>query len=432
VSAPVERVVCPARRFEGTVRVPGDKSISHRALFLGALATGRTTIRGLAPGGDCRSTRACLSALGVAIGDSRGPHGTVWHVEGRGLGGLVPPSAPLDAGNSGTTARFLMGVLAGQRFTATLTGDASLSRRPMERVADPLRLMGARIDTTGGCLPVRVAGGPLRAIAYEMPIPSAQVKSALLLAGLHADGVTVVTEPQQTRDHTERALATFGAGISVEALRVSVAGRQPLAAADITVPGDPSSAAFWAAAAAGIPGGSVVIDGVSVNPSRTSFLRILERMGARVGVRLDELPGAEPQGVVTVRHESLQAVEIQPFEVPGLIDELPALAALATHGGGLSVTGAAELRVKESDRIAALVAGLRALGADVEEFSDGFRVSGARRLAGGVADAAGDHRLVMAFAVAALGARGDSLIRGAESVTISYPGFFETLERLCA
>ena len=414
------------------MRVPGDKSISHRALFLGALATGRTTIRGLAPGGDCRSTRACLSALGVAIGDSRGPHGTVWHVEGRGLGGLVPPSAPLDAGNSGTTARFLMGVLAGQRFTATLTGDASLSRRPMERVADPLRLMGARIDTTGGCLPVRVAGGPLRAIAYEMPISSAQVKSALLLAGLHADGVTVVTEPQQTRDHTERALATFGAGISVEALRVSVAGRQPLAAADITVPGDPSSAAFWAAAAAGIPGGSVVIDGVSVNPSRTSFLRILERMGARVGVRLDELPGAEPQGVVTVRHESLQAVEIQPFEVPGLIDELPALAALATHGGGLSVTGAAELRVKESDRIAALVAGLRALGADVEEFSDGFRVSGARRLAGGVADAAGDHRLVMAFAVAALGARGDSLIRGAESVTISYPGFFETLERLCA
>jgi len=244
--------------------------------------------------------------------------------------------------------------------------------------------------------------------------------------------VTVVTEPQQTRDHTERALATFGAGISVEALRVSVAGRQPLAAADITVPGDPSSAAFWAAAAAGIPGGSVVIDGVSVNPSRTSFLRILERMGARVGVRLDERPGAEPQGVLTVRHESLQAVEIQPFEVPGLIDELPALAALATHGGGLSVTGAAELRVKESDRIAALVAGLRALGADVEEFSDGFRVSGARRLAGGVADAAGDHRLVMAFAVAALGARGDSLIRGAESVTISYPGFFETLERLCA
>jgi 3-phosphoshikimate 1-carboxyvinyltransferase len=430
VSVPGERVVCPVRHFGGTVRVPGDKSISHRALILGALATGRTTIRGLAPGGDCRSTRACLSALGVRIGESRGPDGTVWHVEGRGLGGLVQPPAPLDAGNSGTTARFLMGVLAGQRFTASLVGDASLSRRPMTRVAEPLGLMGARIGTTGGCLPATVAGGPLRGIAYEMPICSAQVKSAVLLAGLHAEGVTTLIEPQQTRDHTERALAAFGASISVEPLRVVVAGGRPLAAADVKVPGDPSSAAFWAAAAAGIPGGSVVLDGVCLNPSRTSFLGVLERMGARVDVRMDDSFGAEPHGSVSVRHESLHAVEIRPVEVPGLIDELPALAALATHGGGLSVTGAGELRVKESDRIAALVAGLRALGADVEEFIDGFRVSGARRLSGGVADAAGDHRLAMAFAIAALGARGDSLIRGAESVTISYPGFFETLERL--
>ena len=414
------------------MRVPGDKSISHRALILGALATGRTRIRGLAPGGDCRSTRACLAALGVAVSESRGPDTTVWYVEGRGLGGLVRPSTPLDAGNSGTTARFLLGVLAGQRFSATLTGDGSLSRRPMRRVADPLGLMGARIGTTGGCLPATIEGAPLRGIAYEMPIASAQVKSAVLLAGLHADGVTAVTEPQQTRDHTERALAAFGAGISVEPRRVSVVGGQPLTAADVIVPGDPSSAAFWAAAAAGIPGASAVLDGVGLNPTRTSFLGVLERMGARVDVRLDDVSGAEPSGTVTVRHASLRPVEIQPSEVAGLIDELPALAALATHGGGLSVTGAGELRVKESDRIAALVAGLRALGADLEEFSDGFRVSGDRRLAGGVADAAGDHRLAMAFAVAALGARGDSLIRGAESVTISYPGFFETLERLCA
>ena len=431
MSVPGERVVCPARHFGGTVRVPGDKSISHRALILGALATGRTTIRGLAPGGDCRSTRACLSALGVRISESRGPEGAVWHVEGRGLGGLVPPSAPLDAGNSGTTARFLMGVLAGHRFTAALIGDASLSRRPMTRVAEPLGLMGARIGTTGGCLPATIAGGPLRGIAYEMPICSAQVKSAVLLAGLHAEGVTTVTEPQQTRDHTERALAAFGASISVEPLRVVVAGGRPLTAADVTVPGDPSSAAFWAAAAAGIPGASVVLDGVCLNPSRTSFLGILARMGARVDVQRDDSAGAEPRGSVSVRHESLHPVEIQPFEVPGLIDELPALAALATYGSGLSVTGAAELRVKESDRITALVAGLRALGADAEEFVDGFRVSGTRRLTGGVADAAGDHRLAMAFAVAALGARGESLIRGAESVAISYPGFFETLERLC-
>ncbi|MBP1603517.1 MAG: aroA, partial [Acidobacteria bacterium] len=317
------------------------------------------------------------------------------------------------------------------RFTAALIGDASLSRRPMTRVAEPLGLMGARIGTTGGCLPATIAGGPLRGIAYEMPICSAQVKSAVLLAGLHAEGVTTVTEPQQTRDHTERALAAFGASISVEPLRVVVAGGRPLTAADVTVPGDPSSAAFWAAAAAGIPGASVVLDGVCLNPSRTSFLGILDRMGARVDVQRDDSAGAEPHGSVSVRHESLHSVEIQAFEVPGLIDELPALAALATHGGGISVTGAAELRVKESDRITALVAGLRALGADAEEFVDGFRVSGTRRLTGGVADAAGDHRLAMAFAVAALGARGDSLIRGAESVAISYPGFFETLERLC-
>jgi 3-phosphoshikimate 1-carboxyvinyltransferase len=432
VNPPLERVVSPARRFGGAVRVPGDKSISHRALILGALATGRTTIRGLAPGGDCRSTRACLAALGVAVSETVAPDGTVWHVEGLGLGGLAPPAAPLDAGNSGTTARFLMGVLAGHRFTATLTGDASLSRRPMRRVADPLGLMGARIDTTGGCLPATVTGRPLRGIAYETPIPSAQVKSALLLAGLHAEGVTVVTESRQTRDHTERALAAFGAEISVEPLRVSVAGGRPLIAADITVPGDPSSAAFWAAAAAGIPGASVVLDGVGANPSRTAFLGVLERMGARVEMRLDDESGAEPLGSLTVRHASLRPVEIEPFEVPGLIDELPALAALATHGGGISVTGAGELRVKESDRIAALVAGLRGLGADVEEFSDGFRVSGDRRLTGGVADAAGDHRLAMAFAVAALGARGDSHIRGAEAVAVSYPAFFETLERLCA
>jgi 3-phosphoshikimate 1-carboxyvinyltransferase len=431
VQRPVERGVTPARRFGGTVRVPGDKSISHRALILGALARGRTTIRGLAPGGDCRSTRRCLAALGVGLEESPGPDGPVWQIEGRGLGGLLPPAGTLDAGNSGTTARLLMGVLAGHPFSTTLAGDESLSRRPMRRVAEPLHRMGARIDTAAGCLPATVTGGPLRGITYEMPVASAQVKSAVLLAGLHADGVTVVTEPQQTRDHTERALAAFGADIAVGPLRVAVTGGTALTAADISVPGDPSSAAFWAAAAAGIPGAAVVVERVGVNPSRTAFLGVLERMGARVDTRSDGEDG-EPRGTVTVAHASLVRVEIQPDEVPGLIDELPALAALATHGGGLSVTGAAELRVKESDRIAALVAGLRALGADVDEYPDGFSVSGERRLLGGTADAAGDHRLAMAFAIAALGAEHDSLICGAESVAISYPGFFETLERLCA
>jgi 3-phosphoshikimate 1-carboxyvinyltransferase len=302
----------------------------------------------------------------------------------------------------------------------------------MRRVAEPLILMGARVDTTGGCLPATVSGARLHAVAYEMPLPSAQVKSAVLLAGLHADGVTTVIEPQQTRDHTERALAAFGAEVSVEGLRVSVRGGGRLAPADVTVPGDPSSAAFWAAAAAGIPGASVAIEGVGLNPTRTAFLGVLERMGARVCVQMEGRPGSEPLGTVTVRQDSLRHVDILPREVPGLIDELPALAALATHGGGLSVTGAGELRVKESDRIADLVTGLRALGADAEEFADGFRVSGGRRLTGGIADAVGDHRLAMAFAVAALGADGDSHILGAASVVVSYPGFFDTLERLCA
>ncbi len=426
-----ERLVRPARRFGGQLRVPGDKSVSHRALILGALATGRTAIRGLAPGGDCRSTRACLAALGVRLDEAQEPDGPVWHVEGRGLGGLSAPAAPLDAGNSGTTARFLMGVLAGHRFKATLTGDASLSRRPMRRVAEPLARMGARIESTDGHLPATVAGGALRGITFEPPVPSAQVKSAVLLAGLHADGVTTVVEPSQTRDHTERALALFGAEVSVDGRRISVSGGGALRAVEITVPGDPSSAAFWAAAAAAVPGGEVAIEGVALNPTRTAFLGVLERMGASVRVEPDRRRSAEPAGTIVVRHGSRRPVEIQPAEVPELIDELPALAAAATHGGGLSVTGAAELRVKESDRISALVAGLRALGAEVEEFPDGFRVGGGRALTGGVADAVGDHRLAMAFAIAALGASGDTRILGSEAVEVSYPGFFDALEELC-
>ena len=431
MTLPRERLVRPARRFGGRLRVPGDKSISHRALILGALAAGRTVIRGLAPGGDCRSTRACLAALGVRLEATQEPGGAVWHIEGRGLGGLVAPAAPLDAGNSGTTARFLMGVLAGHRFTATLTGDASLSRRPMRRAADPLARMGARIETTDGHLPATVAGGALRGITFEMPVASAQVKSAVLLAGLHADGVTTVVEPGATRDHTERALALFGAGVSIDGPRVSVSGGGGLRGVEMRVPGDPSSAAFWAAAAAAVPGAEIAIEGVGLNPTRTAFLGVLERMGARVEVAADRTAAAEPVGTVVVRHAALGPVEIEPSEVPGLIDELPALAAAATHGGRLSVTGAAELRVKESDRISALAAGLRALGAEVEEFPDGFRIDGRRRLTGGAADAAGDHRLAMAFAIAALGAAGDSSILGSEAVDVSYPGFFETLEELC-
>jgi 3-phosphoshikimate 1-carboxyvinyltransferase len=426
-----DRVIRPARRIRGRVQVPGDKSVSHRALILGALATGRTRVRGLAPGDDCRATRHCLSALGVSIGRFGAVHELDVEIDGLGLGGFRAPGCVLDARNSGTTARLLMGVLAGHAFRSTLSGDVSLRRRPMRRVADPLILMGARIATTDGRLPAIVEGGHLHAISYTTPVPSAQVKTAVLLAGLHASGTTTVIERAPTRDHTERALAAFGVPVTVDQAGIHVIGGTVLQAVDMAVPGDPSAAAFWAAAAAALPGSAVEIPDVGLNPTRTAFLGVLQRVGAQVVVDVTDPPSTEPVGTLTVRHAGVGPVVIAPDEVPGLVDELPVLAALATHGGALAVTGAQELRHKESDRIAALAAGLRQLGADVEEFSDGFAVNGARQLSGGVADAAGDHRLAMAFAIAALGARDCSIIRGADVVSVSYPGFFEVLEGLC-
>jgi 3-phosphoshikimate 1-carboxyvinyltransferase len=431
MSGRADRVIRPARRIRGRVQVPGDKSISHRALILGAIAKGRTRVRGLAPGDDCRTTRQCLGALGVSIGTSGTDHQFDVEIDGLGLGGLRMPGGVLDAGNSGTTARLLMGVLAGHPFRVTLTGDSSLLRRPMRRVADPLVMMGAHITTTDGCLPAIVEGGRLQAISYTTPVASAQVKTAVLLAGLHASGITTVIEPAPTRDHTERALAEFGVPVAIDGAGIHVTGGAPLRAADMTVPGDPSAAAFWAAAAAALPGSEVEIPHVGLNPTRTAFLGVLERMGAQIVADVTDPRSSEPLGTLTVRHAGVGPVVIVPDEVPGLVDELPVLAALATHGGALAVTGAHELRLKESDRIAALVAGLRQLGADVEESLDGFAVNGTRRLSGGVADSAGDHRLAMAFAIAALGARGWSTIRGADVVSVSYPGFFEVLEGLC-
>jgi len=427
----LDRVIRPARRIRGRVQVPGDKSVSHRALILGALAAGRTRVRGLAPGDDCQATRSCLRALGVSIGTSGGGHELDVEIDGLGPGGLRAPGCVLDARNSGTTARLLMGVLAGHAFRVTLTGDPSLRGRPMRRVTDPLTVMGARIETTEGRLPVTIEGGGLRGIAYTTPVPSAQVKSAILLAGLLAAGTTTVVESTPTRDHTERALAAFGVPVTVDEGGIHLPGGSVLHAADVAVPGDLSSAAFWAAAAAALPGSEVEIPEVGLNPTRTAFLGILARIGARVAADVSDPRAVEPVGTLTVRHAAVGPVVIAPDEVPGLVDELPALAALATHGGALTVTGAQELRVKESDRITALVSGLRQLGANVEEFPDGFAVDGSRQLSGGLADAAGDHRLAMAFAIAALGARDRSVIRGAEMVSVSYPGFFDVLEGLC-
>jgi len=423
--------ITPARRLRGRLSVPGDKSIAHRYAIFAALAHGSSMLHNFAPGADCRSTLNCLRRLGVAI--EEGPAGTVT-LMGRGLGQLRSPEGPLDAGNSGTTMRLLAGVLAGHPFSSTLTGDASLSRRPMRRVMEPLERMGARLEAQEGHAPLSIHGARLRGIAHRSETPSAQVKSAVLLAGLHADGETSVTEPAATRDHTERALAAFGGQATVAGLTVTVAGGQHLRGQTLTVPGDFSSAAFWMVAAASLPGARVEIDNVGLNPTRSSLLDVLRRFGARVDVELTAGEAGEPRGTVVVEGVRRGALEIAPAEVPGLIDELPAIAALAAHGGEVVVRGAAELRVKESDRIAALVAGFRALGIDADEHRDGFSIRGpsAGRPKGGVADARGDHRMAMAFAIAALSADGPSTIDGADVVDISYPGFFETLERLVA
>lgn len=428
----LEAHVSPARRLAGRLRVPGDKSISHRYAMLAALAEGRSRLRNYSPGADCASTLECLRELGVEIGREREPGGPGWTVTvaGRGLGRLAAPGRTLDAGNSGTTMRLLSGILAAHAFTSVVTGDASLRRRPMHRVIDPLTRMGARIESAGGCAPLTIAGGGLTPIEYTTPVPSAQIKSAVLLAGLHPDGETTVHEPAPTRNHTELAVAAFGGVIDCAGTTIRVQGGRRLHAVDLAIPGDVSSATFWAVAAAALPGSDVTIEDLGLNRSRTALFDVLGRAGASVEQTIDTSAAGEPRGLVRVRHGALRPLTLTAAEVPALIDELPALAALATAGGELHVTGAAELRVKESDRIAALAAGLRALGADIEEFPDGFHVRGRRRLSGGRADAAHDHRLAMAFAVAGLAASGPTTILGAESVDVSYPGFFETLATL--
>ena len=412
--------------------MPGDKSISHRYAILAALAEGPSTIAQYAPGADCQSTLLCLRGLGVdVIEDTAG----AFTVVGRGFGRLCSPDSPLDAGNSGTTLRLLAGVLAGRAFSSTLCGDASLSRRPMQRVIAPLEAMGAHIDAAEGRPPLTIHGARLHAISHRPETPSAQVKSAVLLAGLHAEGTTRIVEPAATRDHTERALTTFGGAARVEGLTISVAGGQRLHGQRLTVPGDLSSAAFWLVAAAALPGSRVVIVDVGLNPTRTALLDVLRRFGARVEATMTSADAGEPRGIVSVQHDRTGALDIGPDEVPGLIDELPAIAALAAHGGEVTVRGAAELRVKESDRIATLVAGFRALGIDADERPDGFAVRGRSndaRPRGGVADAHGDHRMAMAFAIAALAADRPCRIDGADAVAISYPDFFETLDRLRA
>jgi 3-phosphoshikimate 1-carboxyvinyltransferase len=427
-------MVQPAPRVRGHVRPPGDKAISHRYALLAALADGTSTIRGYSTGGDCASTVRCLRGLGVAIEEiGRDASGLTLAVTGRGVGGFSAPSDVLDAGNSGSTMRMLAGILAAHPFRTTVTGDDSLRRRPMRRVIVPLERMGARIDSDTGFPPLSITGAAeLEPIEYAPDVPSAQVKTAVLLAGLHAKGVTNVTEPLPTRDHTERALEAFGVRVERYERSVSVRGGQRLTARTLEVPGDISSAAFWMVAAASLSGSEIVIASVGVNPTRTGVIDVLRRMGASITVDGGGETVGEPTGTIRVRHGSLGATEIAPADVPGVIDELPVLGALATHGGALRVTGAQELRVKESDRISALADGLRKMGADIEEMPDGFHVRATRRLTGGEVDARNDHRLAMAFAIAALGASGPTIIHDAGAAAVSYPEFFAVLESLRA
>jgi 3-phosphoshikimate 1-carboxyvinyltransferase len=418
-------------RLEGTLAVPGDKSVSHRALIFAAMASGRCVVRGAASGADVASTAASLARLGLDV--PAGPVPRLLSVEG--LGWQVAREADLDAGNSGTTMRLLTGALAGRPGHFVLSGDASLSSRPMERVASPLRRMGASVSLAkGGRPPIQVEGRPLHGIAYDIPIASAQVKGAVLLAGLQAEGPTSVAEPGVSRDHTERMLAWLGLPVSIAqgTVRLAAGKHLPLPAFELDVPGDFSSAAFWVVAATLVPGSRVCIEGVGVNPSRTGLLEVLASMGAEVEV----VPqAAEPEliGSLRARSAGLRGVRVSGGVVARTIDELPLVAVAATQGEGVTtIRDAAELRVKESDRLAVLAAGLRELGADVEEAPDGLSVRGPTPLHGGRVESAGDHRMAMAFAVAAMIASGPVTIGGWEGTAISYPGFLDDLVSLAS
>ena len=432
MGSPQTVVVHPTAHVRGPVRPPGDKSISHRYAMFAALADGTSALEGYSTGADCASTLNCLRALGISVTlTGQDEAGLRLRIAGRGPRGFLAPADTLDAGNSGTTMRMLAGILSAQPFTSRIAGDESLSRRPMRRVIEPLERMGARIASNEFCPPLSVQGtNDLTAIDFQTEVPSAQVKSAVLLAGLHASGETRVTETVLTRDHTERGLKAFGVDVSRSGLTVAIRGGQRPHAANLQVPGDISSAAFWMVAAASLPGSEVIVEHVGLNPTRTAIIDVLRRMGAAIDVEHGPGTEAEPIGRIVVRYGRQQAIVIGPDEVPGLIDELPVLAALATHGGDLHVTGAKELRVKESDRISDLAKGFRRMGAAIEEFPDGFHVRGDRRLSGGEVNACNDHRLAMAFAIAALGASGSTTIHDAGAAAVSYPEFFSVLESL--
>jgi 3-phosphoshikimate 1-carboxyvinyltransferase len=422
-----ERIIRPAKNVYGSLRLPGDKSISHRYGMLGAFAEGTSRFTNFSTGADCASTLACMEALGAMV--RRLEDGSV---EVTGVGGRVTPcDAPLDCGNSGSTMRMISGLLAPQKGRFTLVGDESLSKRPMERIRKPLAEMGARLTLTDGHAPLTIEGGALKAIDYTTPVPSAQVKTCILLAGLQTAGVTTVREAVRTRDHSELALRAFGAKVERTLDSISINGPQRLHAIDAAVPGDISSAAFFLCAAALFPESSLVLGELGLNPTRAALLDVLTALRGRVSVLNLEEKSAELVGTVQVTGpaEGLGTAEISGALAAQLIDELPVLAAIGPYtSGGIRIRDAKELRVKESDRIALVAKNLRAMGAEVMEFEDGLDVPGGQKLHGATIDSGSDHRIAMAFSVAALRAEGETVIQGAESAAISFPEFFNLLD----
>ncbi|MEX2246245.1 MAG: 3-phosphoshikimate 1-carboxyvinyltransferase [Dehalococcoidia bacterium] len=430
------RTIHPARRLRGTIAVPGDKSISHRAAILNALAEGEAVVRNFLPGDDCRSTLDVLRALGVACTLDESGDTPVLRLTGAGLRGLREPAGVLDCGNSGTTMRLMSGVLAGQPFLSVLTGDDSLRSRPMDRIATPLRQMGAQVDgrDAGRLAPLAIRGGGLRGIRYKMPMASAQVKSAILLAGLFAEGETVVEEPAPSRDHTERMLSAMGARVTRDGPAVRLAPGAPLHALSLRVPNDISAAAFWMVAAAVHPDAELRLTGVGVNPTRGGIIDVLRAMGADLSVEEEREVGGEPVADIVVRSSRLEGTVIEGSMIPRLLDEIPVLAvAAASAHGATIIRDAQELVVKETDRIGSVASQLALMGAAVTPRPDGMVIEGGAPLHGAHVQSFGDHRLAMALAVAGLVAQsGETSIDDAEAVAVSYPLFWEHLERLTA
>jgi len=426
----VELVLEKVNKLKGNISVPGDKSISHRSLILGSISQGETRIYNFLNSLDCLKTLECMQALGAEI--ELGKDNSV-KIKGKGLYGLQEPKDMLDVGNSGTTIRLLAGLLSGQDFYSVLNGDDSIRKRPMKRVVEPLRLMGADIwgRKDGQFAPLSIRGNKLNPLHYTLPVASAQVKTALLLAGLYATGETVVKEPLPTRDHTERMLELMQADLKISPPEIKVMGRKELRGTDIFIPGDISSAAYFIVAASILRDSQIIIKQVGVNPTRIGVIEILKKMGTKIDILNYQIKSNEPRADLKIEYSELKGIEIKEEMVPLLIDELPLIAVVATQAQGKTlVSGARELRVKESDRIKAIVSELKKMGADIEEEEDGFTVNGPTGLQGAVCESYNDHRIAMSLAVAALLAEGKTIIKNSECIDISFPGFEKTLRKL--